>query len=157
MMNLFEMLQKYNEMSYERKKVIDKFQSKNEKRIYHLMYIFFFRDNESINHWIDEVISFTKDSYRIKPKNKLLSSNEIYKLIWLEPKDLVNEENVKRFLNINYKNKGLRTSSNYSFNNLKNYLTDFFKWVSDELAKYDLVDSIDEKIFDLLTKYPVED
>lgn len=152
-MNLFEILQMYNEMSYERKKVINKFQDKNEKRIYHLMYIFFFRNNESFDHWVDEVKAFTEISYRVKPKNKLLSSNEIYKLIWLEPKDLVNNENVKRFLNIAYKSKGLPKINNYSFDNLNNFLNDFFKWVSIELSKYDLVDDIDNKIQELLNKY----
>lgn len=152
-MNLFEVLQLCNEMSYERKKVINKFQDKNEKRIYHLMYIFFFRNNESFDHWIDEVKAFTEISYRVKPKNKLLSSNEIYKLIWLEPKDLVNNENVKRFLNIAYKSKGLPKINNYSFDNLNNFLNDFFKWVSVELSKYDLVDDIDNKIYELLNKY----
>lgn len=153
MMNLFEILQMYNEMSYERKKVINKFQDKNEKRIYHLMYIFFFRNNESFDHWVDEVKAFTEISYRVKPKNKLLSSNEIYKLIWLDPKDLVNNENVKRFLNIAYKSKGLPKINNYSFDNLNNFLNDFFKWVSIELSKYDLVDDIDDKIQELLNKY----
>lgn len=155
-MNLFEVLQLCNEMSYERKKVINKFQDKNEKRIYHLMYIFFFRNNESFDHWIDEVKAFTEISYRVKPKNKLLSSNEIYKLIWLEPKDLVNNENVKRFLNIAYKSKGLPKINNYSFDNLNNFLNDFFKWVSVELSKYDLVDDIDNKIYELLNKYLLE-
>lgn len=155
-MNVFEILQMYNEMSYERKKVINKFQDKNEKRIYHLMYIFFFRNNESFDHWIAEVKAFTEFSYRVKPKNKLLSSNEIYKLIWLEPKDLVNTENVKRFLNIAYKSKGLPRINNYSFDNLNNFLNDFFKWVSSELSKYDLVDDIENKIRELLNKYSLE-
>lgn len=157
MLNLFEILQLYNEMAYERKKVVNKFQDKNEKRIYHLMYIFFFRNNESCEHWIDEVTAFTENSYRVKPKNKLLSSNDIYKLIWLEPKDLVNVENINRFLNIAYKSKGLPKIEKYSFNNLYNFLDDFFKWVSLELSRYDLVDAIDTKIKELLNNYSVED
>ena len=157
MLNLFEVLQRYSEMTYERKKVISKFQDKNEERIYHLMYIFFFRNNESFEHWVNEVITFSKNSYRVKPKNKLLSSNDIYKLIWLEPKDLVNSENVDRFLNIAYKTKGLPKIENYSFDNLYNFLNDFFKWINLELSKYDLVDNIDVEIEELLNKYPMED
>lgn len=157
MLNLFEILQHYNEMAYERKKVINKFQDKNEKRIYHLIYIFFFRNSESFEHWIDEVTAFSENSYRVKLKNKLLSFDDIYKLIWLEPKDLVNVENINRFLNIAYKSKGLPKIENYSFNNLNNFLNDFFKWISLELSKYDLVDNIDVKIKELLNKYPMED
>ena len=66
-------------------------------------------------------------------------------------------ENVNRFLNIAYKSKGLPKIENYSFNNLYNFLDDFFKWVSLELSKYDLVDNIDIEIQELLNKYPMED
>ena len=155
-MNLFKNLQLLHEMAYERKKVIDKFQDKNEKRIYHLMYIFFFRDNESVNHWIDEVKAFSENSYRVKPKNKLLQSNDIYNIIWLQPKDMVNVENVSRFLNIAHKSKGLSKIEKYSFDNLINFLVDFFNWISNELSNYDLVDDIDVKIKELLNKYSIE-
>ena len=160
-MDLLENLQKYFEksklfeMAYDRKKVIDKFQDKNEERIYHLLYIFFFRDNESLNHWINEVIAFSKMSYRVKPKNKLMNSCTIYDLIWLQPKDMINKKNILRFLNIANKSKGLNKIEKYSFTNLNNFLEEFFKQLSDELSKYDLVDNIEYKIKELLNKYSI--
>ena len=129
------------EMAYERNKAIDKFQYYNEKRINHLILAYLYPDNDSFDHWLEEICAWTNTSYRVKPRNKLLNAKTIYDLIWIQPKDGYSETSMKTRLNNFHTSKNLPLITDYDYESLMSYLESFFKWVSNELSKQDEVDN----------------
>lgn len=129
------------EMAYPKSVAINKFQQFNEKRIEHLMLVYFYVDNESVDHWLNEICAWSKFSYRIKPRNKLMRSSTIYDLIWLQPKDSINVNSVKTRLKNFHTMKHLPLILEFDLNNLIEYLDSFFLWLSEQLSKNDEVDA----------------
>ena len=108
MLNLFELLQMYNEMAYEKRKVLNDIRHTTFQRLRHLIKIFLYRDvrKNDMKHWInEELYNWCSDIPLIKG-NKHLSHKELYKVFWDEPKDDINERNinriVKQFINIDF-------------------------------------------------------
>ena len=53
-------------------------------RFMHLILIYYFRDNRDTEHWKKEVVNFVPRSLLVKGRNKRLSKDEIFHLIWLD-------------------------------------------------------------------------
>lgn len=157
MLNLFELLQMYNEMAYEKRKVLNDIRHTTFQRLRHLIKIFLYRDvrKNDMKHWInEELYDWCSDIPLIKG-NKHLSHKELYKVFWDEPKDDINERNinriVKQFTNIDF------PKIEYSFNNLYNFIKDFYMWLIEYLTKDFIIDPVDfeNKIKELLNKYSI--
>lgn len=157
MLNLFELLQMYNEMAYEKRKVLDDIRHTTFQRLRHLIKVFLYRDvrKNDMKHWInEELYNWCSDIPLIKG-NKHLSHKELYKVFWDEPKDDINERNidriVKQFINIDF------PKIDYSFNSLYNFIKDFYMWLIEYLTKDFIVDPADfeNKIKELLSKYSI--
>ena len=157
MLNLFELLQMYNEMAYEKRKVLNDIRHTTFQRLRHLIKIFLYRDvrKNDMKHWInEELYNWCSDIPLIKG-NKHLSHKELYKVFWDEPKDDINERNinriVKQFINIDF------PKIEYSFNNLYNFIKDFYMWLIEYLTKDFIIDPVDfeKKIKELLNKYSI--
>lgn len=157
MLNLFELLQMYNEMTYEKRKVLNDIRHTTFQRLRHLIKIFLYRDvrKNDMKHWInEELYDWCSDIPLIKG-NKHLSHKELYKVFWDEPKDDINECNinriVKQFTNIDF------PKIEYSFNNLYNFIKDFYMWLIEYLTKDFIIDPVDfeNKIKELLNKYSI--
>lgn len=157
MLNLFELLQMYNEMAYEKRKVLNDIRHTTFQRLRHLIKIFLYRDvrKNDMKHWInEELYNWCSDIPLIKG-NKHLSHKELYKVFWDEPKDDINERNinriVKQFINIDF------PKIEYSFNNLYNFIKDFYMWLIEYLTKDFIIDPVDfeNKIKELLNKYSI--
>ena len=157
MLNLFELLQMYNEMAYEKRKVLNDIRHTTFQRLRQLIKIFLYRDvrKNDMKHWInEELYDWCSDIPLIKG-NKHLSHKELYKVFWDEPKDDINERNinriVKQFINIDF------PKIEYSFNNLYNFIKDFYMWLIEYLTKDFIIDPVDfeNKIKELLNKYSI--
>lgn len=157
MLNLFELLQMYNEMAYEKRKVLNDIRHTTFQRLRHLIKVFLYRDvrKNDMKHWInEELYDWCSDIPLIKG-NKHLSHKELYKVFWDEPKDDINERNinriVKQFINIDF------PKIEYSFNNLYNFIKDFYMWLIEYLTKDFIIDPVDfeNKIKELLNKYSI--
>lgn len=157
-MNLFEVLQMYNEMAYEKRKILDDIRHTTFQRLRHLIKVFLYRDarKNDIRHWInEELYNWCSDIPLIKG-NKHLSQKELYKVFWDEPKDDINERNidriVKQFINIGF------PKIDYSFNNLYNFIKDFYMWLIEYLTKDFIIDPVDfeNEIKELLNKYSIK-
>lgn len=157
MLNLFELLQMYNEMAYEKRKVLNDIRHTTFQRLRHLIKIFLYRDvrKNDMKHWInEELYNWCSDIPLIKG-NKHLSHKELYKVFWDEPKDDINERNinriVKQFINIDF------PKIDYFFNNLYNFIKDFYMWLIEYLTKDFIIDPVDfeNKIKELLNKYSI--
>ena len=157
MLHLFELLQMYNEMAYEKRKVLNDIRHTTFQRLRHLIKIFLYRDvrKNDMKHWInEELYNWCSDIPLIKG-NKHLSHKELYKVFWDEPKDDINERNinriVKQFINIDF------PKIEYSFNNLYNFIKDFYMWLIEYLTKDFIIDPVDfeNKIKELLNKYSI--
>ena len=157
MLNLFELLQMYNEMAYEKRKVLNDIRHTTFQRLRQLIKIFLYRDvrKNDMKHWInEELYNWCSDIPLIKG-NKHLSHKELYKVFWDEPKDDINERNinriVKQFINIDF------PKIEYSFNNLYNFIKDFYMWLIEYLTKDFIIDPVDfeNKIKELLNKYSI--
>lgn len=86
------------EMAYSKSDAIHKFITFNELRIDHLIMIYLYPYNNSVEHWLTEICAWCKNSYRVKPNNRLLSAKTLYDLLWLRPKDGYSEQRVKKFV-----------------------------------------------------------
>lgn len=143
------------EMAHDRKFVINKLMQDNTERIDHLLLVYFYTDNESLNHWLNEICAWCKHSYRVKPRNKLLSAHTIYDAIWLAPKDGITEKSVATILKNFHTCKELPFIEEFDYNDVYNYLESFFKWLSIQLSNDDVVDAqaIKDKILQLVDEY----
>ena len=143
------------EMSVQRAKAIDYLERYNYQRIKHLLLVYFYTNNDAVNHWLDEICAWCEDSYRIKPNNKLLDKDTIYETIWLNPKDWLSKSTINTFIKNMHSRKGLAVIKTYDYSAVEKYLEEYFKWLSDQLSKTDLVsdDLIRNKILQLISKY----
>ena len=145
------------EMAFSRSEVIRRFRDNDENRIEHLILVYLYPDNDAVNHWIDEICAWSSKSYRVKPNNKFLSAKTIYDIIWLQPKDRYSENGIKMVLkNLRLDKHLLEVDYNYDF--LIQYLEIFFKWLSDNLSKYDDIDKslIKKTIIGLVNTFRVD-
>ena len=127
------------EMAFAKSEVIRRFRDNDENRIEHLILVYLYPDNDAANHWIDEICAWSSKSFRTKPNNKLLNAKTIYDVLWLQPKDRYSENGIKTVLKNLRLDKHLPEVS-YDYNSLMQYLEVFFKWLSDNLSKYDDID-----------------
>ena len=143
------------EMAYSRAKAEILFQQYNEKRINHLILAYLYPDNTAFNHWLNEVCAWTSESYRVKPRNKLLKAKTIYDLIWLQPKDGYSEKAVVMRIRNFHAVKDLPVVKSYDYSKLMQYLEEFFKWVSSELSQKETLDAdnIKRVMNSLIRKY----
>ena len=143
------------EIAYSRAKAEILFQQYNEKRINHLILAYLYPDNTAFNHWLNEVCAWTSESYRVKPRNKLLKAKTIYDLIWLQPKDGYSEKAVDMRIRNFHAVKDLPVVKSYDYSKLMQYLEEFFKWVSSELSQKETLDAdnIKRVMNSLIRKY----
>lgn len=159
MLNLFEVLQIYTEMAYEKKKILADIRHSDRFRIEHLTKVFLYRElrKQDLKHWIrGELYPKYAESPLIKG-NKHLSYKELYRAYWDEPKDDVNERRMKAMINSLISNG--YPNIEYSFSNLYNFIKDFTLWVIRKLAdEYYLsdVNEFENKIMNLLDKYSIK-
>lgn len=146
-----------HEMAYKKSKVEMLFQQHNEKRINHLILAYLYTDNTAFNHWLNEICAWTSESYRVKPRNKLLSAKTIYDLIWLQPKDGYSETSMTMRIRNFQLDKHL-PEVKYNYAMLMEYLESFFIWISNELAQKDNLNKsrIKEVIKGLINAYKIE-
>lgn len=143
------------EMAHDRKFVINKLMQDNTERIDHLLLVYFYTDNESVNRWLNEIYTWCRHSYRVGFRRKLLSSRQVYKAIWLALKDGITEKSVAITLKNFHTCKELPVIEEFNYNDVYNYLESFFKWLSIQLSNDDVVDAqlIKDKILQLVDEY----
>jgi hypothetical protein len=77
-------LQKFQEMAYPIKQIIEDLHTPKlrQKRLSHLLLIFYFRDTEYFNYWVGELSGYTPAVAFIKGKHKRPPSDFIYTHLW---------------------------------------------------------------------------
>lgn len=142
------------EMSYSKSDAVRKFMHYNEMRIEHLIMVYLYPHNDSVEHWINEISAWCRNSYRVKPRNKLLAASTLYDLLWIRPKDGYTEQRVRKFVDYLIIEKHL-PEVNYSYHNMIKYLESFFLWLSNELSQEDFINpsTIRKYVYNLLDIY----
>lgn len=126
------------ETAYSKSDVIHKFINFNELRMDYLIMVYLYPYNAAVEHWLTEICSWCKNSYRVKPNNRLLSAKTLYDLLWLRPKDGYSEQRIGKFVQYLVKEKQLPETT-YNYRDLIRYLESFFLWLSNKLSQEDLV------------------
>lgn len=118
-------------MSYSRKDIASTLDNEAYPLINHLIKFYNYPDNQSHNHWIEEIYSVLHHVPAVKSNNKLPSKEFIYNNIW-------NNTNQKRFP-VLYKriNEDYDSQPRLSVENTMNVVTDYIKWLSEQLSEND--------------------
>lgn len=114
--------------------------------IRHLIKIYLYSDDISINHWITEIYSFLNEVKLVKGTNKPPKAKYIYKYTYLLNENYA--RNVVRAVIGDYK------PAEYD-DSLFEFISDYFKWLSEQLSMYQSIAYPDTKslIVQLLKKY----
>lgn len=143
-------------MSYNRQDALKFLCDNNFQRIEHLLLIYFYNTETTVDHWLSEVCKWSNISPRVKPKNRLLKYKTVYNAIWTTPKDNYSKQSIKVWLkNIVEEKPTLKLIQDFDYEKVQSYLNEFFKWLSNELSQKDRLDNviIKQKIKELVTKY----
>lgn len=114
--------------------------------IRHLIKIYLYSDDISINHWITEIYSCLNEVKLVKGTNKPPKAKYIYKYTYLLNENYA--RNVVRAVIGDYKPVEYDDS-------LFEFISDYFKWLSEQLSMYQSIAYPDTKssIVQLLKKY----
>ena len=133
------------------------------KRFYHLVLIFYFRNEREAEHWIKELVVFVPRSSLIKEKNKRLSTKEILDLLWTN--HVKNEkETYKSSITtaklFELRNNNVRLPWESVVENpiaVISFMKDFHIWASEILHDRDAITKEETivKINELLERYPL--
>ena len=165
MLNLFKMLQLYNEMADDLPRIENALRSSEQQRIENLLQIFVWRDTTTVSHWGDELYAACHDVSKTKSKNKFPKEKFILQHLWGYWEDCYYNrvdnyiDDVERKENKNNNSKKYIKIPNFSKANFYNFMKDYHYWLAACLSKNGSVSHpiIKNKIKELLNKYPLED
>jgi len=83
-LNIINGQKKLSEMSFPKNQVIFRLIDRGLKfrRYYYLIFIYYFRDSQEVNHWIGELTGFIPESPLLKRRNSRFNANDTFYYIW---------------------------------------------------------------------------
>ena len=137
------------EFAYDRRKIEDILVNKSPEILEHLIKIYFYPGNDSINHWKDEIYSFINRVPKVKFNNKFPSSKFIYDKtygVWWDTIPNIVDKVLDEYGDSN-------RDSNMS--DCLDFCSRYFTWLSNELSSKGLISKKDvyEIIDNLLHDY----
>lgn len=163
-MNLFEVLQLYNEMADDLSRIENSLRNSENQRIQNLLQIFVWRNSSTINHWCDELYAVCHDVNRTKNKNKYPKEKFILQNIWGCWEDCYYDRIDNYIDDVEIKENKHNTTNEYikvpkfSKLNFYNFMKDYHAWLAYELNVNGFVSRLNvrSKIQELLNKYSLE-
>ena len=154
------------EMAFPRKDVVARLLDRPLKvnRFYHLVLIYYFRNEREVDHWKREMSSFVPESFPLKGKNKRFDEKTTFEYVW---EGLVDDPAVA--YDVAFSNAKFAETDENGFSSLPwgsvvedpesvlSFMADFHSWTAGVLAKNGEVKSgpVVAKIDELLEKYPL--
>ena len=122
----------------------------------HIMSIYYWRDYDCVNHWEGEIFGLIPVMRTLKGSKKTLSEKVIYEnlfLDWARNFHLVADTYAERLMD---KETNLPKITNMDIDNIYNFLEEFYKIISHELAVNNTIRKpvLYTTIETLLRKYP---
>ena len=99
--------------------------------ISHLFKVYIMRDNESVNHWMDEIYSFCNDIPKLKGRNSFPKKEFIYKYLFGFMEDVFHQTYKRETANIEYK---YGYECKYTEDELKEFIRLYIQWLSEKLS-----------------------
>lgn len=165
MLNLFEVLQRYNEMADDLSRIENALRSSEQQRIENLLQLFVWRDSSIISHWGDELYAVCHDVNKTKSKNKYPKEKFILQHLWGCWEDCYSNRIDNYIDDVEIKENKNNTSKRYvrvpkfSKDNFYNFMKDYHYWLASCLSKNGSVSriTVKNKIKELLDIYSLED
>ena len=122
----------------------------------HLILIYLFRDDINVNHWLNEVFGSCHDVSKCKHNNKYPKPEFIYESLWRYWEDTF-DDNILSEIDYVLVKENLDVEVSFNFDNLHNFLNDYFKWLSEQLSRNGNVRLSEVKSYvkELLSRYSI--
>lgn len=155
MLNLFEVLQMYNEFADGRNDIKNSLRNSEKQRRENLIMIFIWRHTSTINHWITELYAVCNEVSKLKLKNKYPKYDFILQQLWEYWEDCYYDKINKWLKDIERKENN--SIPNFSKDNLYNFMKEYHEWLAKQLSNkgYTELDLVKDKIKELLNKYSI--
>lgn len=155
MLNLFEVLQMYNEFADGRNDIKNSLRNSEKQRRENLIMIFIWRHTSTINHWITELYVVCNEVSKLKLKNKYPKYDFILQQLWGYWEDCYYDKINKWLKDIERKENN--SIPKFSKDNLYNFMKEYHEWLAKQLSNkgYTELDLVKDKIKELLNKYSI--
>ena len=143
------------EQAAPKKKILDELYASNRYIITHLLCIYLWYDTEYVTHWKKEVYTAMSDIPKMKHNNKFPNKEVIYNNTFGVIEDVFLDRFDHYIELVSLKEDKLELPHNLNPRKVKNYLEDYFIWLSDKLSTkgYVSLSEVNNEIDNLLYRY----